>query len=183
MQKKIIFTCLFSIICLVHFAQAQDFKTFIGQFELVSSEKTWTDKDIKTLMLINEKIPQNLTSFFSNNNHNIYYPIARFESGNTVIILFTHFIKDEGYDDASKQQIHLHASNFDKNTGKPLGVNSAYIFSAGGDGKIDEKYTGKMETDGKTFLKIFNESSKKESSKKEQYKISKKGLSFEKHLD
>lgn len=161
--------------------QAQDFKKFISLFELVNQSKIWTAKDIQNWIQTAQEAPNDLKSFFPNANlSRKYYPLARFESGNMVVVLFSDF-DNEGYNSQNQQQIYIHTVNFDK-TGRQ-GISDSYIFGAGGDGGMYEKYDGKMETDGKTFLRIIQESSKMEKPKKIQYKISKKGLSFEKNLE
>ncbi|WP_211231615.1 hypothetical protein [Eisenibacter elegans] len=86
----------------------------------------------------------------------------------------------EAYDPAQNREIHIHLLCFDRPKAQRIGVDQSYIFSAGGGGIIDNLYEGKMETDAKTYLRVELKGGTP-SDKKAQYKITKKGLAFEKY--
>ncbi len=161
--------------------QAQSFQDFLALFAPLQAPKTWTSEDLKQWAAQGKEVPADLKVFFVDHVPEApsqYLPLARIEQGKTVILLFSSFT--ENYSAAQNNEIHIHSLNFDASKGQRVGVNHSYIFSAGGEGIADTRYEGKMETDAKNYLRIEQKSGQE--SKKAQYKITKKGLVFDKYF-
>ena len=179
---------LFALLVGILPAQAQTFEEYLAQFPAITSAKTWQDSDIASLPTKGTKLDAQYFSFIGGGKPTTYsadksvYPLGKIEAGNTVIVLLA--VPSSSYRADYDTQISVDTYSYNKKSGKllPVGMNF-YLFSVGGDPVTNTfMYTGKLETDGKTWLKIYQTGKGSTVTHQHAYKISGKGLSFDKEF-
>lgn len=168
--------------------QAQTFQDYLAQFPPINGAKTWQDSEIASLPTKGTKLEAKYFSFIGGGNPTTYsdgrsvYPLGKIELGNTVIVLLA--VPSLGYRADYDTQISVDTYSYNKKSGKllPVGMNF-YLFSVGGDPVTNTfMYTGKLETDGKTWLKVYQTGTGSAVTHQHAYKVSGKGLSFDKEF-
>jgi len=133
-------------------------------------------------------LPADLSKFigggsnFSYNDDSKCYPLGKIESGSSVTVFIA--ATSMSYKTDYNTQISLDAYSYNKKTGVLIrGALHSYLFSVGGNPVSNTfMYTGKVETGGKTWLKVYQTGSGTAVIKQHAYKISGKGLTFDKEF-
>lgn len=180
---------LFALLVGILPAQAQTFEEYLAQFPAITGAKTWQDSDIASLPTQGKKLEGKYYSFIGGGRPTTYspdtrsvYPLGKIESGNTVTVFLA--VPTTGYRADYDTQISVDAYSYNKKKGTLVNVGmNFYLFVVGGDPVTHTfMYTGKLETDGKTWLKVHQTGTGSAVTKKHAYKISGKGLSFDKEF-
>lgn len=166
--------------------QAQTFADYLAQFPAITSAKTWQDTEIAALPISGKKLDMQYFSFLPNTTYSSsgkgVYPLGKIESGSTVTVFVA--APSTGYRADYNTQISVDTHSYNKKTGKPLRISTNfYLFSVGGDPETKTfMYTGKLETDGKTWVKVYQTGTGSAIKKQQAYKVSNKGLTFDKEF-
>ncbi len=192
-MKKYFLTLCFACFATLSLS-AQTFEAYIALFPAINSLTTWQDADIAAMPASAKTIiSKDFYSFIGGggqwgNKDAGYtgeaklYPIGKVEIGGTVVVFIA--ATTYGYKADYDTQMTIDAFSYNKKTGALLrGGRSSYVFSVGGDPKTNTfMYTGKVETDGKTWLKVYQTGTGSAVTKQHAYKLSSKGLSFDKEF-
>lgn len=159
---------------------AQNFQEYLALFPDISQDFTWTGADLEKLRVAGKNIPPKFGKFIDNTGlvNEYRFPAGKLEVGGAVIIFYAEH--SNGYQKNYDTQLHLHARTYNKK-GEiiPGGIHN-YLAT---NGEVPNRFSYSFEL-------IFNFKDKKliidqkatdaEMQNKTTYKISKKGLVFEK---
>jgi hypothetical protein len=166
--------------------QAQTFQEYIALFPLINGATTWTDTQIAALPTSDKPtMDSKFNAFIGGTGYTFdiqkVYPLGKVEVGNTVIVFIA--ATSTGYNPATNTQIAVNSYAYNKKTGKSVGVFQSYVFSVGGaPDNLAFMYTGKMETDGKSWLKVYQTGSGSALTYQKAYKLTNKGLTYDKEF-
>ena len=169
---------------------AQTFQEYLDQFPTVNTATTWQDAAIAGLPTSGKStLPAHLHKFIVGGEQwstrysiNKLYPVGKIEVGGAVTVFIA--ATSLTYNLNTNTQISVDAFSYNKKSGAMLSSGKMfYLFSVGGD--LETKafmYTGKIETDGKTWLKVYQTGTGSAVMRQHAYKLSSKGMSFKKEF-
>lgn len=133
-MKKTAFSLLFvAIIAIANSLQAQTFQDYIALFPTLTSDFTWTGKDLENARKTGKEIPQNLRNLVGDYHYlDGGYPLGKLEMGEGYILFMASPVPE--YSEGRNTQIALNTKVYDsKGNRKDLsGVTADILTWTGG---------------------------------------------------